>query len=290
MYLVFLYIFISFNNPSDTLTNPDITFGSFENAECISASRDNYLFISDIYTNMIYKYSKKGELLIKIGGPGLNENQFNNPSCIDAKNGLDVYIVDYNNNRIQKYDINLHYITLFDFNNYNLTSGLSSKIYYPISMAVLPSSDIFVIKQTGEDKLFKIINFSDIFKFDVNNFGKGMLKKPANIVTDNTDYIYILDNEQNAIIIYDIVGNYISKLVINQDKSLVNLCYYDSKLFILSNNEIIIYDINKKQYTKRFIYKIENIQEKPKGIEFLENNSVYLLSNKKVYKYNLNIN
>jgi hypothetical protein len=115
LFLALLFLFTSFfSSKADTLTYTD-SFGSFQNAASISASREEFIFVSDQQTNQLFKYSINGNLLQTFGGTGINENSLNGPVSVDASNGLDVYVCDNRNNRVQRYDINLHFIATFNY-------------------------------------------------------------------------------------------------------------------------------------------------------------------------------
>ncbi|KXK55211.1 MAG: hypothetical protein UZ05_CHB002000646 [Chlorobi bacterium OLB5] len=107
------------------------SFGKFQNAVSITTAREEYIFVSDLDANVIYKFSRSGSKLAAFGGAGLGQNELNQPYSIDASNGLDVLVADYQNNRIKRLDINLNFILQFDFNSYNLTAESSKKIYNP---------------------------------------------------------------------------------------------------------------------------------------------------------------
>ncbi|MCX7878986.1 MAG: hypothetical protein N2510_10170, partial [Ignavibacteria bacterium] len=133
---------------SDTLIHLG-NFGTFQNAVSVSCGREEFVFVSDLSSNLIYKFDFSGKLLSSFGGTGLGENELNQPYSIDATNGLDVIVADCRNNQLKRLDYNLRFIQLFSFNIYNLTAEPSSKIYNPVSVSVLSTGEIFFLFDAG---------------------------------------------------------------------------------------------------------------------------------------------
>ena len=136
------------------------SFGKFKNAVSISTAREEFIFVSDLEDNKIYKLSTTGVELASFGGSGLGQNELNQPYSIDASNGLDVLVADYQNNRIKRLDINLNYILSFDFNSYNLTAESSKKIFNPNGVMTLSTGEVYVLCDATNYKAARINDYS----------------------------------------------------------------------------------------------------------------------------------
>jgi hypothetical protein len=172
-------------------------FGHFRNAVSISSARGEFIFVSDLETNKIFKFSKDGKELASFGGAGLGDNELNQPYSIDASNGLDVLVADYQNNRIKRLDLNLNFIQSFDFNSYNLTAESSRKIFNPRSIMTMSTSEIFVICDATNYRAAKLNDYSEVsIIFGSKSVGIDKLDSPVKIVKGNQLDVWILEDGQ----------------------------------------------------------------------------------------------
>ncbi len=261
------------------------SFGGFQQAVSISAAREEFIFVSDLGSNKIYKYSKEGKELANFGGTGLGANEFNQPYSIDATNGLDVLVADYQNNRIKRLDLKLNFITEFNFNSYNQTAETQRKIYNPSSVVTISTGEIFVICDAGNYKAAKINDFTEVgVLFGSSSFGLDRLNKPFKAVSGNSLDIWILDKAANEVLNFNNFGVYIKKLKAPLDSPLISIAYYNDNLYILFNQALIIYDLKRGQYSKYYGYPyLKNISD----FAMLDKNTVLILSKVKVYKYKI---
>jgi sugar lactone lactonase YvrE len=280
--IIFLFVSL-FSSKADTLTYTE-TLGSFQNAASISASRDEFIFVSDVQSNQLYKYNLNGKLLQTFGGTGINENSLNGPVSIDASNGLDVYVCDNRNNRIQRYDIDLHYIATFSLNTYNLTAENSRRIFYPYGIAFLNTSEIFILADATNYKAAKLKSFEDVSNvFGSSNIGADNLVSPKKIIKGADLDVWILDAGTNDIVNFDNYGTYIKRLKNPDNDSVYSVTFYGNCLYILKKNAVAVYDLTKSQYSG--YYFIENTSENIKDLAVINKNNILILTNKKIYKY-----
>ena len=288
MVLNFIFLILSLFVPQKDSINLENSFGDFRQAVSISSSREEFVFVSDIQTNQIYKFSKKGELLLNSGGSGFGNSQLNQPYSIDASNGLDVYVCDYNNNRIQRYDLNLSFITSFDFNIYNQTADNSKKIYYPHSIVFLNTSDIFVLADAMSYRVVKMQSLDDVsLLFCSSSYGFDKLTEPSKIIRGSDLDIFILDKGDDEIDQFDNFGTIIKRMKNPDSEKIISISYYKDNLYILNQKSLIIYGLK----TGKYIQYLEYFNDDKKNIQDLSvfnDKEVLILCSFKAYKYSIN--
>jgi hypothetical protein len=278
--------FLTFiSNHPDSL-NLATSFGKFQNAASISTSRDEFIFVSDIQTNQVFKYSKNGNKVQTFGGTGSGNNQLNNPVSIDASNGLDVFIADYQNNRIQRYDIKLHYVATFDFNIYNLTADISKRIYYPSGIAFLNTSEMFVLVDAGNFKVAKLRSFDEVNMLFGSTFGFDRILKPSKVIRGNALSIYILDKETDEVLNFDNYGTFISKIKNPETGPIISIAFFNDNLYIMNYKSLISYDLKKKQFGGLYSFSCDS-KENVIDCTFLDKDYFLILTDKKVYKFKI---
>lgn len=265
------------------------SFGKFQNSVSVSTAREEFIFVSDIESNKIYKLSSEGKELATFGGSGLGQNELNQPYSVDATNGLDVLVADYQNNRIKRLDINLNYITSFDFNAYNLTAESSQRIYNPKSIASLSSGEVFVLCDANNYYISKINDFTEIkLIFGSNSLGYDRLDNPKKIVTGSQLDVWVLDKTTNEILNFNNFGTYVKKITPektdNELNAIISISHYNTNLYILSHQAVIIYDLKLGQFTGYYIYNpIKYLAD----ITIFDKSTVLLLSAKAVHKFKI---
>jgi hypothetical protein len=283
--LGFLYLFSSlFTFQADSLIYKE-SIGNFKNAAAISISRSEFVFVTDIQSNKIYKYSFAGNLVGTFGGTGFDQNTLNQPVAIDATNGLDIFVCDYQNNRIQRYDINLNLSGSLNLNTYNLTAQSSGKIYYPHGIAFLNTSEIFILADATDYKAAKLKALDDVSNLFANtNNGFERLILPAKMVRGNNLDVWILDKDNDDIVNFDNYGTYVKRLK-NPDKdSIISIAYSADNLYILKKNTVTVYDLDASQYIAIYKYDGNNLGI-IKDMAVLNKNNVLILSDRIIYKY-----
>lgn len=259
------------------------SFGKFTDAISISTAREEFIFVSDLSQNKIYKLDIYGNELASFGGSGLGENELNQPYSIDATNGLDVLVADYQNNRIKRLDINLNYILSFDFFSYNITAESSKKIFNPSGVATLSSGEVFVLCDATNYKAAKINDYSDVtILFGSSAIGTDRLENPAKIVKGNKLDVWILDKAANEILNFDNFGVFRAKLKPQIKGEIISIAFYNDNLLILHKSDLVTYDLKKGQYSKIYRYPyVKNIRD----ITVLDKSTILILTKDKILKY-----
>ncbi len=264
------------------------SFGSFQSAASVSCSREEYIFVSDSRSNLIYKFSEIGEMLIQFGGPGFGSDELNMPLSIDGSNGLDIFVCDYLNNRIQRYDMKLNYIASFDFDTYNLTADNSFKIYYPYAIAFLNTSEIFVLADATTYKVAKLKSFDEVsLLFGSGDLGYKKVSNPQKIIRGASLDVWILDSDEDAVLNFDNYGTFVRKISNSGKNPFISIAYYKNNLYILTGRSLIIYDLRSNKYSDYLDYSIPGPAD-IKDISVLKEKTILILSSREVHKYVIN--
>ncbi|GEM_PF-1222270 len=290
--VIFTFIFTLpdlFAQKDSVIVNDSLVFkgtiGKFKNAVSISTTREEFIFVSDLEDNKIYKLSTMGVELASFGGSGLGQNELNQPYSIDASNGLDVLVADYQNNRIKRLDINLNYILSFDFNSYNLTAESSNKIYNPNGVMTLSTGEVYVLCDATNYKAARINDYNEIgIFFGSNSIGAERLDEPVKLVKGNQLDMWILDKKTGELLNFNNFGVFVKKISKRGKNPIKSIAYFNDNLFILHPNELIIYDLKKGQYSKYYSFpEINGLTD----IAVLDKNTVLFLTKDSVHKYSI---
>jgi len=264
----------------------EASFGKFQNAVSISTAREEFIFVSDLQSNKIYKLDKNGAELASFGGSGMGENELNQPYSIDASNGLDVLVADYQNNKIKRLDINLNYLMAFDFNSYNLTAESTRKIYDPKGVLTISSGEVFVLCDASNYHVAKLNDYSEVsIVFGSNSLGQEKMDEPVKIVKGSQLDMWILDRKTNSILNFNNFGLYVRKIEMISPGAIINIAYFNDNLFILQKSGLVLYDLKKGQYVNFYTFPdIKNLTD----VAVLDKNTVLFLTRDSVQKYRLN--
>ncbi len=262
------------------------SFGKFQNAVSISTAREEFIFVSDLQSNKIYKLDKNGAELASFGGSGMGENELNQPYSIDASNGLDVLVADYQNNKIKRLDINLNYLMAFDFNSYNLSAESTRKIYDPKGVLTISSGEVFVLCDASNYRVAKINDYSEVgIVFGSNSLGQEKMDEPVKIVKGSQLDMWILDRKTNSILNFNNFGLFVRKIEMLSPGAIISIAYFNDNLFILQKSGLVLYDLKKGQYVNFYTFPdIKNLTD----VAVLDKNTVLFLTRDSVHKYPLN--
>lgn len=272
-----LIFFISIANYAQTV-NYINSIGNFKNAVSFCIIPSGSFYISDNSTNEVYKIDSDGNILKEVGGYGWKNGLFDDPADVFA-NELNVYVSDKNNNRIQIFDKNLNYLSEFKTNENESSSYIFER---PACFAISNQSDLLVLdsynkrilkydlagkflQQIGsydageyslvtpdkfaispDGKIF-ILNENKIFVFD--QYGNGVIQLPINFPAHSikiyNSTMTISSNDKISFIDLANISSGFINLTLNSDSKIIEAYSIDSKLFILNNKCIDIYEITK---------------------------------------------
>lgn len=195
-------------------TAKEITFDNINainqllvNPVSIETDEEDNVYISDSFTNKVYKFNLSFDYISEINVQlsvgnfgGKNEPlKFNSPQEISFV-GNHLYVHDYNNSCIKQYTNDLNWVKTYyidDFENYK-----------PVNFAIHPQT-LFVYVLTNNGKVYVLDNNGNyITNFPLTNI-LSIDVKPVKIIFDEGgDFMYVISN--NLVLKYTILGNFIA--------------------------------------------------------------------------------
>lgn len=256
---------------------PSGEIGSFSSARSFSINPYGIIFVTDDLKNEIIKLDTLGNVLKSIGGYGWDINSFDNPIDVYA-NVLNVYVADKNNNRIQIFDKDLNFLSQISTNN---TTDERFAFKYPSSVVTSTQGDFFILD--GDNLRILRFNLRGEFISEIGGIDAGeyRLTTPVKLSIDSN--FNLLTTERNTLFIFDQFGNGKQKItlpfeaknlntlfnnfvIVNEKQILiantstdsnpvlntvnpklvediVDACVFKSKLYVLTNSTIFIYQL-----------------------------------------------
>jgi hypothetical protein len=256
------------------------SFGEFADGASVSASRGEYIFVSDIGSNKIYKFDIDGRLIATYGGTGLGKYELNQPVSIDASNGLDLFVCDYLNNRIVRLDSKLNFISLFDFNLYN--SGIESqkKVYNPRSVTSVSTGELLLLCDAGNYKALRIREFNDINLYFGQSYDR--ILEPVKIVKGNSLDVWVLEKSTKELLNFNNLGIFVKKLKMPDELNPISITFAENYLIILVEGGVIYYDLKSGAYSGIYYFqRFLNL----KDIVSLDRETIFILHKYEVFKF-----
>lgn len=181
--------------------------GPLVNATAIDIDNSGNIYIVDRGKHRLIKFAPDGSIINEVGGFGTEPEKFDDPRDVSSFTTLDVFVADFNNNRIVRFDRNLNFLS-------TLTSQYDPPFDFEqvLGIAVSSQYELFVLDNVQK----KIIKFSR-FSVPVESFGGineayGQLLDPFQITLDSGRRLFVSDPGQQAIVVFDYLGNYIRDL------------------------------------------------------------------------------
>jgi len=226
----------------------------------VAINKDNEIYIVDTGNNCVKKFNKNGELLMKFGSKGINDNEFIRPSgiVIDFKNNI--FVSDTGNNCIKKFDQNGKFLLKFGRRGYG-----NSEFINPYHVIVDKKGNIYVV-DVGNNAVKKFDNNGNfILKIDTD------LSSVSDVAIDTNENIYIADFDSRCIKIFNKDGKFQRIFKTKEEfirpvcisiSNLGEIAIFDSETGILkiydkNEQNIIQYNISKKyNYWFGWLYDI----------------------------------
>lgn len=257
------------------------SIGEFENAAAFTFTPSGFFYITDAAKNEIVKLDTLGNITHSIGGYGWSTSTFDEPVDIYATD-LRVYVTDKNNNRIQVFDKDLNYLFLLQTDKH---VEETRNFFYPTSCATSIQGDIYILDsdnsrimkynsegnfiiefggyESGKFSLVdptklgiahdsKLFILGDNLLTVFDQFGMGLFKLKLNFYATNLnitfDNLVINDDKEIYNLNLRTPNNILGKIILPEipdDKIIIEALIYNSCLYVLSENEILVYSINE---------------------------------------------
>ena len=181
----------------------------------LSADPEGNIFTLDPNTGLLTKYFalQHYDSSLTIGGKSQRDEGLLHPVNLQIQNRQRLYILDDVSRLISLFNINLKLISQIDL---SLTADGE---LFPIDMVVTPAEEIFVINQMDNlEYKYSSLN-QPTLTFGGLDYGEGALYDPVAIRTDTKNLVYIWDQGDQTVKIFDIYGIYQSSLDVPFDES-----------------------------------------------------------------------
>jgi len=275
LYVLFLLIITIVNNGQNLIPAGEI--GNFSSAKSLAINQYGMIFVTDDLKNEIVKIDTLGNVIKTIGGYGWDNSSFDNPIDIFA-NILNVYVADKNNNRIQIFDKDLNFLSKIETKN---VTDEQFAFNYPSSVVTSTQGDFYILDSDNNRILRFNLRGEFIAEIGGIDAGEFRLSNPVKICLDNN--LNLITAEKNTLFIFDQFGNgkrkYSLPFAVNNLNSLFNdvvivnekniliakinsdtriemlpftpklveeivdACVFKSKLYVLTNSTIFIYNL-----------------------------------------------
>jgi|GEM_PF-1017569 len=171
----------------------------FGDVEGITVDRDGFVYVADMYSHCIRKFTSDGHLVARWGSHGKGEGEFDTPNqvAIDDKNGW-LYVVERYNNRVQKFTLDGEFQE-----SWGEAGNGDEEFCFPRRIAVDEFGNVYVSDSCN----YRIQKFDSDGKFlgkwGTKGEGEGEFLSPRGIAFDSQGYIYVADAENNCIQKFD---------------------------------------------------------------------------------------
>lgn len=289
-FIIFCIIFVNFLKLMAQYKNSTITFTylsswgqqgegevQFKEPNAISVSPDGSIYIADTGNQRIQKLSSSGEFIGEVGGFGWGREEFDKPVSLCAKNGLDIFVADYNNHRIERYDKDLNYLASF-YTSQDVPPEL--ELSYPLDVTISNQGELFCLDGDNVRILKLNLDVEPQLSFGDYAAGRGRLFQPEKMCILESSSIFVSDKQKQAVLVFDIYGNYLYQLGSGKLTAPGGVSLIDSKYLLVTDDNqklIFIFDIRGGLITElnRSMYTGTSFQ-KPIDVCF-HNNQIFVL-------------
>ena len=248
--LIIILLNILFLTSSDSLLLKDREISGFSNTVSVTTDGKGFLYALDNESNEIIKMNDELIEIKRTGRKGWNTGEFDSPTYIDGSSGLDIFVTDGNNYRIQRFDLNLGYIASLYTNSETFIPEY--KFNRPLATIIVYSNDLFVIDGDNNRIVTYPRGLEPATAFGDFRAGRGSLMEPIKILKDSENFLYVLDKKRDAIMKYDNFGNFIRTI---KGNDIATISLYEGVLYILSGDEILLYDLDKNAYIGKKVFE-----------------------------------
>ncbi|MFZ4621083.1 MAG: NHL repeat-containing protein [Bacteroidota bacterium] len=228
-------LFILFQADSVITMTVESAAKLFTKAVSASMLADGHIAVVDQGTNSVVIVSPRNEVVSSVGGKGFGGDSFDLPTDITSSFLLDLYVADLNNRRVVRLDHRLNVVQTLREENIDRRAGS----FQPTASAVTAKGDLCIVER--DHKRITVFNSQGQFIRDVGTFNGSAQKliDPVDIVVTPDDEIFVLD--RHKVVNYDIFGNILSVIELEQGFEPVAISYGNRSVIVTSSDRIIVF-------------------------------------------------
>lgn len=188
-------------NQGDNFITPELLVGSNKLVGHVSLNLDseNNIYLLEIASSTIKKYSPDGYLLATIGSQGDGPGQMKDPNGLATDKSGNIYIADTVNHRAQK---------LSSAGNAMKGWGADLKLFAPSRIRIADDNSVYIL-DTGHHRVVHASPSGELITaFGSQGDKDGELHEPTDMVIIG-DNLYIADTFNSRISIFDLNGKFI---------------------------------------------------------------------------------
>lgn len=184
-------------------------------AEKLEADQEGNVYILSPSKHKVFKLLRiaNWDSIISVGGKGIREEAFNFPNYIHVPNRQSVYVLDFQNRRLIKLNVNLKVVREINFMTLQgqVPNSEVSNLF-PFIFAIGPTGELFLVNQDD----YKVYKFNVDGRFERAfaglDYGQGSVSEPCDIYMNSESQVFLMDCEEQEVIIYDLYGVYLYRL------------------------------------------------------------------------------
>ena len=176
-------------------------------ARHIAVDSSENVYVSDIGTNRIQKFTSAGVFLTQWGSTGPNDGQFNNAEGLAVDSAGNVYVADKGNDRIQKFDSSGNFLA-----KWGVFGAGDGELYGPYDVAVDSSDNVYVTDVNNNRVQAFTSAGAFITKWGSSGSGEGQFVSPTSIAVDSSDNVYVTDTSIDRVQIFTSAGAFVTEL------------------------------------------------------------------------------
>lgn len=189
----------------------------------IVADQQGNLFITDMGSSCVKKFSPDGTLLEVFGSEGVGETELLAPRDADLDRDGNLYIADTDNNRILKWDQKGNCLLTLGINELDedagwMREGVESGEFDGPQGVTLDSAGCIFVADTNNHRIQKFNPAGEfLFAFGEEGEDAGAFYYPNDIQVDATGDIYVSDANGGRIQKFDPDGQFVFQIVLPSD-------------------------------------------------------------------------
>ena len=175
----------------------------FRSAWGVAVDKDDNIYVSDLFSNCVYKFNKSGELLKRFGKKGSGPGEFSCPRGVKVADDQ-VFVCDDDNHRVQVLTTELEPVKQFGSRG----TG-DGQLNGPTSIAVDREGMLYV-SDWGNHRVQVFTGDGHFVRlFGKKGSGQGELNAPYCVCVD-ADYVYVAENSNHRVSVFTRHGHFVT--------------------------------------------------------------------------------